>query len=239
MDCGPAALKCAARRPRHPGQLRPAARGLPDRRRRHVDRHARGGRRRSSGSTPSRSWCPLDHLLLPEAAALPAIVVVRLAERPDPLRRRLAAPRPLRAGDGPGGGRRWMTARAAARASSTSTGCRCRRPPGASGRAPRSSRRAARAPARARRQPRGGRARRSRARPRDPTGAALAALDAATRMAAVARRPGGLAPRRRGRARVLDRLPAQIARDAGATALIPERYWSVRPADAPTRTASR
>ena len=54
MDCGPACAQVPARGLRHPRQLRAPARGLPDRRRRHVDRHARGGRRASSASTPSR-----------------------------------------------------------------------------------------------------------------------------------------------------------------------------------------
>ena len=58
-------------------QLRPPARGLPDLRRRHVDRYA-GGAGRQSGLDAEQVMMPVDHLLLPEAEALPAIVVMRL-----------------------------------------------------------------------------------------------------------------------------------------------------------------
>jgi hypothetical protein len=47
---------------------------------------------------------PVDHLLLPEAAALPAIVVVRQAQWLDPFCRGVAAPRACSAGDGPWNG---------------------------------------------------------------------------------------------------------------------------------------
>ena len=99
MDCGPASLKCLLEGLRHPRQLRAAARGLPDRRRRHVDRHDRRGRHQL-GLDAEQIVVPADHLLLPEAASLPAIVVVRLADGVDALRRRLAPPRAVRAGDG-------------------------------------------------------------------------------------------------------------------------------------------
>ncbi len=52
---------------------------------------------------------PADHVLLPDAATLPAIVVVRLSDRLDAFRRRLATARSARPGDGSGVGRRWMT----------------------------------------------------------------------------------------------------------------------------------
>ena len=79
MDCGPAALKCLLEGFGHPRQLRPPARGLPDRGRRHLDRHAGGAGRAMLGLEAEQITLPVENLLLPAAAALPALVVVTLA----------------------------------------------------------------------------------------------------------------------------------------------------------------
>ena len=76
MDCGPAS-KMFARRVWDPRRLRPFTRGLSDRYRRDIHRHDGDGCR--SAWTRSRAGdAPVDHLLLPESKALPAIVVVKL-----------------------------------------------------------------------------------------------------------------------------------------------------------------
>ena len=76
MDCGPAALKCLLEGfgiPISYGRLREACQTDVD----GTSIDTLEEMASISASTPSRSWSRVDHLLVPEARSLPAIVVVR------------------------------------------------------------------------------------------------------------------------------------------------------------------
>ena len=101
MDCGPAALKCLLEGfsiPVSYGRLREACQTDVDGT--SIDTIEEAAVQ--LGLEAEQVMVPVDHLFLPEAAALPAIVVVHLASELHPLRGRLASPRPRRAGDGSG-----------------------------------------------------------------------------------------------------------------------------------------
>ncbi len=231
MDCGPAALKCLLEGFGIAVGLRPLARGLPDRARRHLDRH------------PRRDW--------PETLGLDAEQVSAAGGPPLPAGRRERC-RPwwwwpdaqgvthfvvvwrrwgtLAAGDGSGQRPPLDHARRLSPPSSTGTACGCRPRPGGGG------------PARMRRGRPSRRAwMRSRcraSRPRelleraaaDPSWRAFATLDAALRLGAVLVAAGALRRGRRGRPPWSDRCAADPAEPMLA------RYFMVEPAadDGPT-----
>jgi ABC-type bacteriocin/lantibiotic exporter with double-glycine peptidase domain len=172
---------------------------------------------------------PADHVLRTEAAALPAIAVVRLADRLTHFVVVWKRHGSLVQVMDPAVGRRWMHVRdlaaqlyvhrmvvAAAEWRAWAGTSECLRPLTERLRALRVDRAAAR--------------RAVEEATADPGWHGLAALDAATRMARALVDAGGLDAGEEAR-RIVERLTAQIRADPGRAAMIPDRFWSARPAD--------
>ena len=230
MDCGPAALKCLLEGfgiPVSYGRLREACQT-------DVDGTSIDTLEEVAvqlGLEAEQVMVPVDHLLLPEAQALPALVVVRLPARQHPLRGRVAPPWPLRPGDGSGHRAPLADLPTVSRRRSTSTPCRFPPLPGAPGPARTNASARCAAAWRSWDSPVAPRRACSMPRLQDPGWRPLATLDAATRMVTALVRAGGL---RRGQqaARVLEACLAHTRARQQQTARrgIPAAYWSVRPA---------
>ena len=172
---------------------------------------------------------PADHLLLPEAAALPAVVVVHLSDRLTHfvvVWRRLG--NRVQVMD-PAGGRRWMKVESLMRelyrhrmdvaasdwrawaGTTECTGALCARLLSLGLDRSSSGRLVATAAA-------------------DPSWRGLATLDATTRLASALVDSGGLAKGAETGAMIV-RLVAEIARDRESWRLLPQRFWSVLPRD--------
>jgi ATP-binding cassette subfamily B protein len=229
MDCGPAVLKCLLEgfgTPAHYGRLREACQTDVD----GTSIDALEAVAGQLGLDAEQVMLPVDHLLLPEAEALPAVLVVRLANGFTHFVLVWRRHGPFVQVMDPGVGRRWVRARRLADEAYVHT----QRLTAAAWRDWAASEDFGRPVARRLRDLGAGR---SAAVLLDkaalhPGWRALARLDAATRFVEALVRAGGL---RRGReARgvlhtLLDRAAAEAPADGR---VIPEAYWSVRPAPA-------
>ena len=229
MDCGPASLKCLLDGHGIPvsyARLRDACQTDVDGTSIDTMETLAG----QLGLDAEQVVIPTDHLLLPGAAALPAIVVVRLADRLTHFVVVWRRHGPFVQVMDPAVGRRWMSARAL----TDQLYVHRMTVPAADWRAWAGTAECLDA---LRERLRGLRVvpvaaeRAVAAAAADPGWRSLATLDAAIRMVQALIDAGGLDRGEEARA-VVERLTAPIRQDAVAAALIPDRFWTARPADA-------